>query len=101
MTVGERISLESGRAFLDVARDEAFLLTQSIIFPHLSATVSEAKGSSRRAHAAHAARLPVLPMMRRALVVQPQQVAAVIIAVGRAHNGVDVELRRFGIGEKD
>ena len=39
-------------------------------------------------------------MMRCVLVVQPQQVDAVIVAVGRAHNRMNVELRRLRVGQK-
>ena len=39
-------------------------------------------------------------MVRRMLVVLPQQVEAVVVAVRRAHDGMDVELRRLRIGEE-
>ena len=41
-----------------------------------------------------------LPVMRRMLVVLPQQIKAVVVAVRRAHDGVDVELGRLRIGQE-
>ncbi len=46
-------------------------------------------------------RLLVVPVMRGLLVMQAQKIDAVIVAVRRAHDGVHVEFRRLGIGEKD
>ena len=41
-----------------------------------------------------------MPMMRGVPIMQPQQVDAVVVAVRRPHDGVDVKLRRLGIGQK-
>ena len=41
-----------------------------------------------------------LPVMRRRLVVLAQEVDAVIVAVRRAHDGVHMEFRRLGVGQK-
>ena len=39
-------------------------------------------------------------VMRRRLVMLPQQVEAVVVAVRRAHDGVDVELGRLRVGQE-
>lgn len=39
-------------------------------------------------------------MMRGVLVVQPQEVDAIVVAVRRSHDGMDVKFRGFGIGQK-
>src|SRR6185369_17159483 len=41
-----------------------------------------------------------LPVMRRCLVMLPQQIKSVIVAVRRAHDGMDVEFRRLRVGQE-
>src|SRR5438045_4779257 len=41
-----------------------------------------------------------LPVMRRRLVMLPQQIESVIVAVRRAHDGVHVEFRRLRVGQE-
>ena len=42
-----------------------------------------------------------VPVMRGVLIVQAQEIDAVVVAVRRAHDGVDVEFGRLGVGQKD
>src|SRR5687768_1453600 len=44
--------------------------------------------------------LLLLPVMRRGLVMLPQQIEPVIVAVRRSHDGVHVEFRRLRVGQK-
>ena len=42
-----------------------------------------------------------MPVVCGLLVVQAQEIDAVIVAVRRAHDGMHMELCRLGVGEKD
>ena len=42
-----------------------------------------------------------MPVVCRLLIMQAQKIDDVIVAVRRAHDGMHMELRRLGIGEKN